>query len=350
MATDFYQILGVSRDASQADIKRAYRKLAHQHHPDKAGGNEEKFKHINEAYQVLGDEGKRKQYDQFGSSFASGFGGQAGPTSGFEGFGADINLGDIFEQFFSGGGQRSGPQVRVGEDVGIDVTVSFREAAGGVKRTASPRMYHTCEVCKGNGAKPGTPMKECTTCKGTGSVEQTRQTPFGLFRQNGVCPTCHGEGKQATTACTHCRGQGRVLTNQELTIDVPAGIADGQTLRLSGKGEVPPHGGVAGDLYVNIHVEPDAVLTRQGDDVHSSLDLSFAKAALGTRLEVETLEGRRNLDIPSGTQPDSQFRLSRIGFPSLRGGGRGDHIITIHVQIPKRLTHRQRQALEEEFE
>lgn len=336
---DYYDILGVARGASGEDIKRAYRRLAHQHHPDKAGGDEEKFKQINEAYQVLSDEGKRAQYDQFGGQ---------DPFAGFQGFGANIDFSDIFEQVFGGAeSRRSRTRERVGDDVAIDITISFRESATGSKKDVSPRMYQTCEVCRGNSAKPGTPIKDCATCGGQGSVEQTRQTPFGLFRQRSVCPTCQGEGKIAATACENCRGQGRVMASQSLTIEIPAGIADGQTLRLAGRGEAAARGGRRGDLYVNVHVEPDAILRRDGDDVRSTVPVSISQAALGATIDIDTLAGRQSLDIPAGTQPGSEFRLARQGFASLRSGGKGDQIVTVQIQIPKRLTRRQRQALEE---
>lgn len=337
---DYYDILGVGRQVSAAEIKQAYRRLAHQYHPDKAGGDEEKFKQVNEAYQVLGDERKRAQYDRFGNTTS--------PFTGFEGFGADINFGDIFEQFF-GGGRAGGHQAgRVGDDVAIDVTISFRESANGVTRSVSPRMYHVCPACHGNGAKPGTPITDCKTCGGRGSVEHTRQTPFGLFRQRSLCSACGGEGKQAAVVCDHCRGQGRVLAAKEIAVEIPAGIADGQTIRLDGAGQAPIRGGRSGDLYVNVHVELDAALRRAGDNVRSIVTLTLPQAALGISLEVETLAGNKRLDIPAGTQPGNEFTLAKLGFPRLRpAAGRGDHIITVQVAIPTRLTRRQRQALKE---
>lgn len=347
MAKDYYKILGVERTASPEEIKKAYRRLAHTHHPDKAGGNEEKFKEINEAYQILSDQTKRGQYDQFGQTFDQGGGNPfSGAGAGNFDFGDLGGLGDMFEQFFGGGGrQRGGARVRQGQDVAIDLTISFQESAEGAERDVAQRLYQTCRHCHGSGAEPGTPISNCPTCQGQGSINRTHQTPFGLFQQAATCPDCHGEGKRAKTACSQCRGQGRVLEERKLAITVPAGIADGQTLRLSGKGEVPPRGGLAGDLYVNIHVKPDPDLQREGDTVRSRASISFVDAALGATISVRTLQGEKKVDVPAGTQPEAQLRLRGLGLPSLRGGNRSDHVVTISVVIPKKLTKKQRQAL-----
>jgi molecular chaperone DnaJ len=348
MPADYYEILGVSRSATKDEIKKAYRKLAHTHHPDKGGGDEEKFKEINRAYEVLGDEQKRAQYDQFGHGFDGNGGGN--PYGGFGGSGFTINMddlggvGDIFETFF-GGGRRSSARSR-GADIETDVEISFRESATGMKKTLQQRVFTTCSLCKGNGAQPGTPIVTCTTCNGQGTVTRTHQTPLGAFAQRSVCPECRGEGKKASTPCKQCDGEGREKTNRTLDVQIPAGIAEGQAIRIAGKGEASPKGGTAGDLFITIHVRPDPVLEREGNDVRSEVQVSFVDAALGTTQEVETLEGRRTLEIPAGTQPGTELAFERLGFPNVRGGRRGDHVVTVHVEIPKRLTRKQKELLE----
>lgn len=346
--TDPYAVLGLDRSATADEIKRAYRKLAHKHHPDKKHGNEEQFKEVNAAYQILGDAEKRAKYDRFGSAYegvASG-----APGGGFGGFNVDfqdLGINDVFEQFFGGGGRgRSSRQTRRGEDVGIDLTISFVESATGVSREVATRLPQACEHCRGNGAEPGTPIKECATCRGAGQVQTTRQTMLGTFSQASICPDCHGEGKRAEQPCKECRGEGRTTRERVLDVEVPAGIADGQTVRLSGKGAVAAHGGIAGDLYINIHVAPDSQLSRSGNDVRSKQSISFVDAALGTTREIPTLKGKSELTIPAGIQPGTQLRLKGKGFPSLQSSARGDHLVTIKVEIPKKLNRAQRDALE----
>ena len=342
--TDPYTTLGVDKTATADDIKRAYRKLAHQYHPDKESGDEERFKEVNAAYQVLGDEEKRSQYDQFGTTFEdAGAGGAPGGFGGFNVNFEDLGINDVFEQFFGGG---RGPRQARGDDIGVDITISFQESAAGGKKEVTTRLPQTCSRCSGNAAEPGTPIKECTTCQGSGQVSTTRQTMLGTFAQTTVCPECRGEGKKAEQACTQCRGEGRELREQTLAVDIPAGIADGQTIRLSGKGAAAKRGGQAGDLYVKVHVDADDSLQRDGDEVRSTETISFVEATLGTEREVETLEGKQKLDIPAGTQPNAEFRLSGKGFPHLGSAGRGDHVVTIEVMIPKKLSKQQRQALE----
>lgn len=357
MADDYYEILGVSRTATQDEIKKAYRKKAHQHHPDKKGGDEEAFKKVSGAYEVLSDKHKRAQYDQFGNAFdGSGAGPQGNPYGGFGGFGQGgftVNMddlggvGDIFESFFGGG---RGPRARGrsrGNDIETNVEISFRESAKGVEQVLEHRIFTTCSKCHGNGAKPGTPIETCTTCKGQGSVAQTHQTPFGAFSQRTTCPTCHGEGKTAKTPCEVCNGEGREKTNRKLTVSIPAGIADGQSIRLSGKGEAPLKGGEPGDLYVHVRVMPDKILSRERDNVRSTVSVSFADAALGIELDVTTLDGKEAITIPAGTQPGMNFKLPNKGFPRLQGSGIGDHIVTVQVAIPKKLSRKQKELLEE---
>ncbi|HLC49136.1 MAG TPA: molecular chaperone DnaJ [Candidatus Andersenbacteria bacterium] len=358
MPEDYYEILGVSKTATQEEIKKAYRKKAHKHHPDKKGGDEEAFKKVSGAYEVLSDKQKRAQYDQFGSaaggSQGSGFSGD--PYGGFSQGGFTINMddlggvGDIFESFFGGSGRSrtTGRGRSRGQDVETNVEISFRESAKGVEKTLEHRIFTTCSICHGNGAKPGTPIVSCKTCNGQGSVARTHQTPFGAFSQRTVCQTCRGEGKVAETPCETCRGEGREKTNRKLTISIPAGIADGQSVRLTGKGEAPPAGGgTPGDLYVHVRVASDKVLSRDGDNVRSKVSVSFVDAALGIKLEVSTLHGNKVITIPAGTQPGTNFKLAGEGFPSLQGSAKGDQIVTLAVEIPKKLSRKQKELLEE---
>ncbi len=348
MADDYYEILGVTRTATQDEIKKAYRKLAHKHHPDKEGGDEEAFKKVSAAYEVLRDPQKRTQYDQFGAGF-DGNAGQ-GPFGGYSQGGFTINMddlgGDIFESFFGGGARRGARTRSRGHDVETDVEISFRESAEGVERVVEHRIFTTCSKCNGNGAKVGTPIEQCKTCNGQGSVALTHQTPFGAFSQRTVCQTCQGEGKIASTPCEVCGGEGREKTNRKITITIPAGIANGQSIRLTGKGEAPVRGGEPGDLYVRIHVTPDRVLTRDGNNVRSTASISFVDASLGTKLEVTTLSGTQVITIPAGTQPGTNFKLHGEGFPSLQSSGKGDHIVTVRVEIPKKLSRKQKDLLE----
>jgi molecular chaperone DnaJ len=351
MAEDHYATLGVSRDSSPQEIKRAYRRLAHQYHPDKANGDEEKFKQVNTAYQVLSDEKKRAQYDRFGQTFD-------GSSPGFDPFGAgggginfedlgNFGVGDIFEQFF-GGGKPSRSRQRRGQDASVDVSISFAASARGESHRLSHRIHQTCAHCHGNGAEPGTPINECTACHGQGTVSATQQTMLGAITRRAVCQACKGEGKMAETNCRQCGGTGRELKSRTLSVTIPAGIADGQTIRLSGKGEAAEHGNTTGDLYVTVHVEPHRELRRDGNNVLSEITVPFSDAALGTTATVETLSGPQELTIPAGTQPGSEVTLPRLGFPELNSpSSRGDHIVTVQVEIPRRLSRRQKQLLTE---
>lgn len=345
---DYYNTLGIDEAASPEEVKKAYRKLAHRYHPDKDGGNEEKFKEINEAYQVLGDEQKRAQYDRFGSTFERG-----SPFGGFSSEGFQFNMDDlggfggIFETFFGGQGFRQTRSRVRGSDVAVDVEITFAESASGTKQDITHRVFVTCTHCRGNGAEPGTPIKTCARCQGQGVIDSTRRTPFGVFTQRMICPTCHGEGKTVTTPCSVCQGGGRERQERTLTVEIPAGIADGQTIRISGKGEAPPRGGAAGDLLVTVHVQPHPTMRRDGDHIRSSVSIPFVDATLGTTLVVETLAGERHLEILAGTQPGTEFRFENRGFPQLGRSQRGDHIVTVDVTIPRRLNRKQRQLLEE---
>jgi molecular chaperone DnaJ len=362
MSEDLYSILGVDSAATVEEIKKAYRKKAHQYHPDKANGNEEEFKKVNEAYQVLSNVQKRQQYDQFGQT-PEGFGGFDRSTGSWQGVNVNIedlgDLGDIFGQFFSnsarGATRDRGDRVRRGNDVQIDVTIDFVESATGVTKEVTTRLYQTCSACHGNGAEPGTPIETCSQCRGSGQVSAARQTMLGVFTQASVCPTCHGEGKLAKKPCQQCRGEGRELKDRTLEITVPAGIDDGQNIRISSKGETPAHGGVAGDLYVTVHVTSHAAMRRDGNDIRSSVTISFVEASLGSTKTIETLQGEQKLTIPAGTQPGTELRLTGAGFPELgslpsfdgASARQGDHIVTVNIEIPKKLSHKQRQLLEQ---
>ena len=353
MAEDYYQTLGVSKTATADEIKKAYRKLAHKHHPDKKGGNEAKFKEINGAYQVLSDPQKRAQYDQFGQNFdgAQGFGGSTGgnPFGGFGGAqGFNINMedlgdfSDIFGTFFGGGRRATSRRERVGEDVALDITITLPESAKPLKKSTSHRIYQTCTTCKGNGAEPGTPIVTCDTCKGQGFTTQTRRTMLGNFAQQTVCNDCHGTGKRPKQPCHTCHGEGRTMQNRTLDIDIPAGIADGQTIRITGQGEVPPFGGRAGDLYVNVHVTPHKTLKRDNLNVRTEATIDFTAAILGTDATIDTLSGPEEIHIPAGTQPQTEIRLKDKGFPSLQSASRGDQIVTVKVTIPKKINQEQK--------
>ncbi|MBI2426593.1 MAG: molecular chaperone DnaJ [Candidatus Kerfeldbacteria bacterium] len=363
MSKDYYKTLGVERGASQDDVKRAFRKKAHELHPDKAGGDTEKFKELNEAYQVLGNEQKRSQYDQFGSTFenmggaggASGFGGGFGGANPFgQGFGnGGVNfdfgdMGDVFETFFGGGGgARSRTRARGGADIQADVEISFEESVFGVKKDFRLYKTMTCERCHGNRAEPGTPIVTCSTCQGSGRIEQVRSTILGQIRTASVCPTCHGEGKSPEKNCTKCKGAGTEKRDVELAVDIPGGIEDQGMLRLSGQGEAGEFGGPYGDLYVRVHVKPSKNFTRDGDHIRSEVHIPFTVAALGGDVPMQTIEGEGTLSVPSGTQSGKEFRIRGKGFHRLRASGRGDHIVTVSVETPTKLSRKAKKLLKD---
>jgi molecular chaperone DnaJ len=346
---DYYEVLEVSRDASEADIKKAYRRLARKYHPD-ANPNDktanDKFKEINEAYEVLKDPQKRAQYDQFGHA---GLGGQGGfDTGGFGGFGDFGNFGgfdDIFDAFFGGGGrqQRSGP--KQGADLRYDMKISLEEAAAGVEKDIKVDRLESCPTCKGSGAKPGTNPTTCPECHGTGQVQYSQSTPFGRFMTVRTCNVCHGEGKIIKEVCEKCGGRGKVKKSRNIHIKVPAGVDTGSRLRVAGEGEAGDKNAPPGDLYVFIHVAPHKIFTRRGNDIICQIPISFVQAALGDDIEVPTLDSKVKLKIPEGTQPDTNFRLRGYGIPNLRGAGKGDLHVKVKVVIPKKLNEQQKQAL-----
>jgi molecular chaperone DnaJ len=353
---DYYEILGVSKDASADEIKKAFRRLAVQHHPDKEGGDEVKFKEINEAYEVLKDSSKRQRYDQFGHAGVGGaaggggnpFGGGGSPFGGqgqsahFD-FG-DLGFGDIFENFF-GGGARGQRQPSRGRDVEMRIEIDFEEAVFGTEANLKVDLEDTCEHCSGKTVEPGYQLQACDTCKGQGQVVTVSQTIFGNIQQASICPTCKGSGKVPEKPCTVCKGKGTQRRAQKIALKVPAGVDDGATIRLSGHGEAIPNG-PKGDLYVHLRVKPHKHFTREGDIILSDEHVSMVEAALGTEVDVETVDGPVRMKIPAGTQSDTDFKLSNHGVPHLRSTTRGSHIVTVHVDTPKKLSKRQKELLE----
>jgi molecular chaperone DnaJ len=349
MTKDYYKILGVSRDASRDEIKRAYKRLAKKYHPDlnKEAGAAEKFKEINEAASVLADDKKRQQYDQFGTT-AEQFGGYDFGGFDFADFmNGSFDFGDIFDNIFGGGFRnvRTGP--RHGANLRFDLEIELEDAAfGTTKHIVIPRL-ETCDKCNGLGAKSGSDVVACDVCDGTGTKKQTRRTPFGMFSMTTTCPKCHGEGETIKHPCPHCDGTGRVERNSKLEIKIPAGVEEGTKLRIAGEGEAGVKGEPSGDLYVVIHIKPHKIFERHGNDIYLEAPISFTQAALGGEIEVPTLKGKSKLKIPSGTQTDTIFRMKGKGIPSLHGYGTGSQNVRVIVQVPERLSARQKELLKE---
>jgi molecular chaperone DnaJ len=351
---DYYEILGVKKDASADEIKKAFRRAAIEHHPDR-GGDEAKFREINEAYEVLKDPSKRQRYDQFGHAGVGGNGG-GDPFAGFGGFGqgqsvnfdfGDLGLGDIFNSFFGGQstGQRSRRKAR-GNDIEARVEITFEQAVFGTEVELSLTIEDTCSHCKGTTAEPGYELKTCETCGGAGQVIAQTRTIFGNIQQATVCPTCSGTGKVPEKACSVCHGKGTQKKNQEVNLKVPAGIDDGATIRLREHGEAIANG-EKGDLYVSVRVKPHKKFTREGDLILSEERVDMIGATLGTEIEVDTVDGPVRMKVPAGTQSGTDFKLSSHGVPHVRGDTRGAHIVTIIVDIPTKLTKKQKELLEE---
>jgi len=343
---DYYNVLGVGRTASGDEIKKAYRKLARQYHPDvnKSDGAEARFKEINEAYEVLSDERKRAAYDRFGHAAAEG-----GLGSDFGGFGGGFGgFGDIFEEFFGGFGARTarrGP--RRGADLRYDLSIEFLEAALGVEKEIEIARHETCTRCNGSGAEPGTTPVRCTTCNGTGEVRRVQQSILGSFVNVATCPTCRGEGETIPIPCVECRGSKYVRAARKLSVKIPAGVDTGTQIRLAGEGEPGEFGGPPGNLYVILDVRPHPYFRRKDDDVVLEVAINIAQAALGDKVVVPTLDGDEPIDIPIGTQPGKVFRLRGKGIPHLRRNGRGDQLVVIQVSIPTSLTGEQRRLFGE---
>ena len=349
---DYYEVLGVQKGATAEEIKKAYRKITKENHPDLHPGDkacEERFKEANEAYEILSDEEKRKKYDQFGHAAFdpnAGFNG-AGGFGGFGDFG-DI-FGDIFGDFggFGGfGGQRSNPNApRKGESIRATVNISFEEAAFGCKKEVTVYRIEPCADCGGSGCAEGTTPEICPDCGGSGQVRVSQRTPFGVVQSTSACSRCGGSGKIIHQPCKTCKGKGNVRRQQKIEVNIPAGIDDGQTISKTGAGNAGINGGPAGDLLVSVIVRPHARFERDGTSVLLEQEISYAQAVLGAEIEVPTIDGKVKLNIPEGTQPGAVFRLKGKGIPYLRGSGRGDQYISVKVAVPKNLTHSQKELL-----
>ena len=349
---DYYEVLGVKKDATADEIKKAYRKLTKENHPDLHPGDkacEERFKEANEAYEILSDEETRKKYDQYGhAAFDPNAGFGAGGFDGFDGFGGFGGFGDIFSDIFGGfgGSTRSNPNApRRGESVRATVNISFEEAAFGCKKEVTVAKVEACTDCKGTGCAPGTTPEICPDCKGTGSVTVNQRTPFGMMQSSTQCSKCRGTGKIIHQPCKTCRGMGAVRRQHKVEVNIPAGIDDGQTISKPGGGNAGVNGGPAGDLLVSVIVRPHARFERDGTSVLLDQEISYAQAALGAEVEVPTLDGKVKLTIPEGTQPGAVFRLRGKGIPYLRGSGRGDQFVTVSIKVPKNLTGSQKELL-----
>ncbi|GGB04545.1 molecular chaperone DnaJ [Macrococcus hajekii] len=347
---DYYEVLGLSKGASKDEIKKAYRKLSKKYHPDinKEEGADEKFKELSEAYEVLSDDQKKVQYDQFGHAgmgqgggFGGGFGGAdfGGGFGGFE---------DIFSSFFGGGGSRRDPNApRKGNDLQYQMDIDFEDAVFGADKEVTVRKQVVCDTCEGTGAKPGTKVNNCSTCHGRGQVAVEQETPFGRIRSERPCPDCGGIGKEFEETCADCHGSGIRVKNVTIEVKVPAGVDNGQQIRIAGQGEPGINGGPAGDLYVAFRVSEHPDFERDGDDIFYDLKLSFAQAALGDEIEVPTLDGRVKLTIPSGTQTGKRFRLKDKGIQNVHGYGKGDLYVTATVVTPTKMTDHQIELLRE---
>lgn len=349
MARDYYEILGVSRNADKEELKRAYRRLARKYHPDvnKEQGAEEQFKEINRAYEVLSDSEMKARYDRFGEAGVSG--------AGASGFSADFtdSFADIFESFFSGfsggvgtqGRRRTGP-VR-GDDLRLDLNLEFREAIFGGDKELPIKHLEVCETCNGSGAKPGTRPQTCGTCGGSGQVRRATRTPFGSFTQVSVCPSCNGSGQVIEDKCSSCSGRGQNEVTKKLKITIPGGVDNGTRLRVSNEGDAGKMGGPPGDLYVFLSIKDDPEFERDGINILSQIKVSYLQAILGCRLEINTVDGKAELTIPAGTQPNTVLTLEDKGVPRLGNPvSRGDHLITVEVEIPTKITPEERELLE----
>ena len=349
--TEFYDRLGVSKDASQDEIKKAYRKMSKKYHPDinKEPGAEEKYKEVQEAYETLGDEQKRAAYDQYGAAGANG--GFGGGTGGFDGFNGGAGFGgfeDIFSSFFGGGGATRNPNApRQGDDLQYRVDLTFEEAVFGVEKEVSYNREATCETCSGTGAKPGTSPVTCSRCHGQGVINVDTQTPLGMMRRQVTCDVCHGTGKEIKDPCPTCHGSGHEKKRHKVSVKIPAGVETGQQIRLQGQGEAGFNGGPYGDLFVIIKVLPSKEFERDGSTIYYSMNISFVQAALGDTVEVPTVHGKVELTIPAGTQTGKTFRLRGKGAPKLLGGGQGDQHVTVNIVTPTKLNPAQVAALKD---
>ena len=350
---DYYEVLGVSKTAADADIKKAYRKLAKENHPDLHPGDkaaEARFKEINEAYEILSNTDKRSRYDQFGfagvdPNYAAQNGGYGGGFDGGFDFG---DLGDIFGSFFGGGfggGTRSRTGPQRGESLRMGMTISFEEAAFGCEKEVSLERVEQCPDCKGSGAAPGTSPETCPDCGGSGTVQQRRQTPMGVFATTGPCPRCGGKGKIISSPCKSCGGSGQIRKRKTVKVNIPAGIDNGQIISLRGQGNAGRNGGSAGDLQIVVSVQPHQLFRRDGADVYCDAPITFTQAVLGGEMEIPTIDGKVSYTLPEGTQTGTTFRLKGKGIPNVNGRGRGDQFVTVHIETPRGLNREQKEAL-----
>ncbi len=355
---DYYQILGISRNASEDEIKKAYYKLAHQHHPDK-GGEEKKFKEINEAYQVLSDKEKRTQYDQFGRVFEGVPGGGPGFAQGFDfssawgKSGEDLefdfgDLGEMFEEVFGFGPSQKSRETKKGKDIQIDLEIPLEATLKGQEKEISLHKMVACSRCHGTGSEPGTKVNECFSCRGTGEVQQIKRTFFGSFTRFATCPECGGEGQRPEKPCNVCRGEGRVSGEENIKIFIPAGVDSNQVIKIAGKGEAGKKGGKSGDMYVRLFVKPHPIFQRKGDDLFYRTPISFSQAALGDEIEIPSLEKTKILlKVPAGIESREVLRISGKGIPRFSGYGRGNLYVELVVRTPKKLTKKQKELLEQ---
>lgn len=365
MSKDYYKILGVEKAASQEEIKKAFRKLAHQYHPDKTTGDEAKFKEINEAYQVVGNADKRKQYDQYGADFEQqgGFGSsgmnwddfmrqarQGG--GGFSQGGINFDFGDIGDMFgdlFGGGfgGGRQRQRRAQGADIEVKVDLDMADVLADVEKDIELYKTARCKRCEGNGAEPGTTIKSCKTCGGNGVVEQIQRTILGAMRSRTTCPECRGAGNTPEKTCSECTGTGVTKQKKFISVKIPAGIDDNQMIRLDGEGEMAAYGGVAGDLYVRVRIKPNKHFTRDRQTLKTETEISFAQAALGTHVDIDTIDGKVELKIPAGTQSGKILKLKGKGIPRLGGGDRGDQLVTVTVKTPTKLSKKEKKLFKD---
>ena len=349
---DYYEVLGVSRGASEDEIKKAYKKMARKYHPDLNPGDktaEEKFKEINEAYEVLSDADKKARYDQYGHAGVDPNFGAGGFGGGFDGSFDFGDLGDIFGSFFGGGfggGRRTNPNApQRGESIRMSIAISFEEAAFGCEKAVTVERYETCDTCHGNGCAPGTSPEVCPDCHGTGTVQVRRQTPMGVFATSSPCPKCGGKGRIIHQPCKDCRGSGMVRKKKTIQASIPAGIDNGQTISIRGQGNAGKNGGPAGDLLITITVRPHELFRREGTSVLCEAPITFTQAVLGAELEIPTIDGKVKYTLPEGTQSGTTFRLKGKGIPSINGRGRGDQYVTVYIETPKNLNKEQKEAL-----
>ena len=349
---DYYEVLGVSRGASEDEIKKAYKKMARKYHPDLNPGDktaEEKFKEVNEAYEVLSDADKKARYDQYGHAGVDPNFGAGGFGGGFDGSFDFGDLGDIFGSFFGGGfggGRRTNPNApQRGESIRMSIAISFEEAAFGCEKAVTVERYETCDTCHGNGCAPGTSPEVCPDCHGTGTVQVRRQTPMGVFATSSPCPKCGGKGRIIHQPCKDCRGSGMVRKKKTIQASIPAGIDNGQTISIRGQGNAGKNGGPAGDLLITITVRPHELFRREGTSVLCEAPITFTQAVLGAELEIPTIDGKVRYTLPEGTQSGTTFRLKGKGIPSINGRGRGDQYVTVYIETPKNLNKEQKEAL-----